>query len=137
MRKFSACRSSLDENGDRAELGDPLHEVGDLRTEQLLDALNRGARVLDHVVEQAGHDRDDVEAHVRENVRNFKRMDEVGLAGMAHLSLVLERREHVGAPEQLDVGVRDVRPDFFDEVLEPNHGNRCLTFMIPEYPKPA
>ena len=48
-------------------------------------------------------------------------MDEVGLAGMADLSLVLEGGEHVRPPEQLDVGLGVGGPDLFDEVLEPNH----------------
>ena len=68
LRKFSAWRSSLDENGMRADLGDPLDDVRDLRAEQLLDALDRRQRVLDHVVEQAGGDGDRVELHVGEKV---------------------------------------------------------------------
>src|SRR5688572_17684107 len=47
---------------------------------------------------------------------------------MAHLSPVLKGREDVGPPEQLNVGVRAVRPHFFEQVLETNHKNRCLTF---------
>ena len=46
---------------------------------------------------------------------------------MAHLSLVLEGREHVGPPQQLDVGVGVVGADLLDEVLEPNHGSWCLS----------
>jgi hypothetical protein len=48
---------------------------------------------------------------------------QIGLAGMAHLSLVLQRREHVGPAKELDVGLRAVSPDLLEEVLEPNHGN--------------
>jgi hypothetical protein len=40
---------------------------------------------------------------------------------MADLALVLEGGEDVGPPEQLRVGVRGVFPDFFDQILEPNH----------------
>ena len=42
LRKFSAWRSSLDENGIAAELGDPFDHVRDLVAEQLLDLLDRG-----------------------------------------------------------------------------------------------
>ena len=56
LRKFSACRSSLDENGIALILVTPFDDVGDLGAEQLLDALDRGQRVLDDVVEQAGGD---------------------------------------------------------------------------------
>ena len=46
---------------------------------------------------------------------------------MADLPLVLEGREHVRPPEQLDVGLGVVAPDLVDEVLEPDHDWRCLT----------
>ena len=53
LRKFSACRSSLDENGDRTEFGHAFDDVRDVGAEQLLDPLDRGLGVLDDVVEQA------------------------------------------------------------------------------------
>ena len=121
LRKFSACRSSLDENGDRAELGDPFDDVRHVGAEELADPLDRRLRVLDDVVEQAGGDGHDVELHVGEQVRDLERVDQVRLPGMADLSLVLERRENVGPPQQLDVGVGIGGPDLFDEVLEPDH----------------
>ena len=40
---------------------------------------------------------------------------------------VLERGEDVCAAKQLEVSVWAVRPDFLDDVLEANHGPRCLT----------
>jgi hypothetical protein len=40
---------------------------------------------------------------------------------MAHLSLVLEGREDIGPPQQVNVSLRVDAPDFFDEVLEPDH----------------
>src|SRR6185295_1252980 len=45
-------------------------------------------------------------------------MDEIRFARMTNLSLVLERREYVGAPEQFDVGIGSVGANFFEEVLE-------------------
>ena len=78
-----------------------------------LDALDGRQRVLDDVVEQAGGDGDGVELHVGEEIGDRERVDEVGLPGMADLSPVLEGREDVGPPEQLDVGVRSCRPGPF------------------------
>ena len=78
-------------------------------------------------MEQAGGDGHDVELHVREQVGDLERMDQIGLPRMADLSLVLEGREDVRPPEQLDIGLGVVAPDLFDEVLEPDHGWRCLT----------
>jgi hypothetical protein len=39
---------------------------------------------------------------------------------------VLEGGKDVGTPEQFDVSVRAVSPDFFEEILEANHENWCL-----------
>ena len=112
---------------DRAQLGHPFDDVGDVGAEELLDALDRGLRVLDDVVEEPGGDRHDVELHVGEEVGHLERVDQVRLPGMADLSLVLEGREDVRPPQQLDVGLGVGRPDLFDEVLEPDHDLRCLT----------
>jgi hypothetical protein len=53
-------------------------------------------------------------------------MDEIWFPGVADLSPMLERRENVGFPQQFDVGVRAVGPDFLQQILEANHGKRCL-----------
>ena len=110
----------------------PFDDVRDLGAEQLLDALDGRQRVLDDVVEQAGGDGDRVELHVGEEVGDRERVDQVGLAGVADLAPVLEGREDVGPAQQLDVGVGAVGPDFFEEILEANHGIRCLT-VISDY----
>ena len=87
----------------------------------------RRQRVFDDVVEQPGRDGDGVELEVDQELGDGQGVDEVGLARTAHLAPVLEGREDVGPPEQLDVGVRAVGPDFFEEILEANHRIRCLT----------
>ena len=112
---------------DRAELGDPFDDVGDVGAEQLPDPLDRRLGVLDDVVQQPGGDGDHVELHVGEQVGDLERMHEVGLARVAHLTLVLEGREDVRAPQQFGVGLRIAGPYLFDEVLEPDHECRCLT----------
>ena len=111
---------------DRAELGHAFDDVGDVGAEQLPDALDRRLGVLDDVVQQAGGDGDDVEPHVGEQVGDLERMDQVGLAGVPHLSFVLEGRKDVGAPQQFGIGVRIAGAYLFDEVLEPDHECRCL-----------
>ena len=122
LRKFSACRSSLDENGIAPSLVTPSTTCATSRAEQLPDPLDRRLRVLDDVVEQARGDRHHVELHVREEVGHLQRMNQIGLPGMADLPLVLEGREDVRPPEQLDIGLGVVAPDLLDEVLEPDHG---------------
>ena len=110
LRKFSAWRSSLRRELDRTELGHPFDHVGDVGAEQLPDPLDRRLGVLDDVVQQPGGDGDHVELHVGEQVGDLERMHEVGLARVAHLSLVLEGRKDVRAPQQFDVGLRIAEP---------------------------
>ena len=112
---------------NRSELGHPLDHVRDVGAEQLADPLDRGLGVLDDVVQQARGDRHHVELHVGQQVGDLERMHQVRLSRMAHLALVLEGGKDVRPPQQFGVGVRIAGPDFFDEVLEPDHGNRCLT----------
>ena len=106
---------------DGPDLRDPLDDVGDLGAEQLLDAADGRQGVLDHVVEEAGGDGNHVQPHVGQQASHFEGVDQVGLAGMADLALVLQGRKDVGPPQQLDVGVRGIGPDLVDEILEPNH----------------
>jgi hypothetical protein len=112
--------------GDRADFRDTFDHVRHLGTEELLDSLDGGQRVLDNIVQQPGRDGDRVHFDVGQEVSDGERVDQVGLARMADLSPVLERREHVSAPEQFHVGVGAVGPDFFEQILEADHGNRCL-----------
>ena len=109
-----------------ADLGNTFHDMGDFGTEELADAVDRGQRVFDDVVEEPGGNRDGVELHVSEEVGDRERVDQIRLARMAHLSPVLERRKHVGPAQELDVRIGAVRPDLFDQVLEANHRKRCL-----------
>jgi hypothetical protein len=126
LRKFSACRSSLEENGMAPIFCDPLDDVRDLAPEELLDALRGRQGVLDDVMKKAGGDRRHVQFHVRQKVGDLERMDQVRLAGVADLALMLERREYVGAAEQLEIGLGAVTPHFFEQGFESNHANRCL-----------
>ena len=126
LRKFSACRSSLDENGMALIFVTPSTTWATSGPKSSWMRSMRGQRVLDDVVQEPGGDRHDVELHVGQEVGDRERVDQVGLAGMADLSPVLEGGEDVRPPEQLDVGVGAVGPDFFEEILEANHENRCL-----------
>ena len=112
---------------DGPQLGDPFDDVGDVGAEELLDAPDRGLRVLDDVVQEPGRNRHDVELHVRELVGHLERVDQIRLPGVTDLALVLEGRKDVRPPQQVNIGVRVDPPDFFDEILEPDHEVRCLT----------
>ena len=95
-----------------------------------LDPLDGRQGVFDDVMKQAGGDGDRVELHVGEKVRDCEWMDQIGLSRVADLAPVLERGKDIGPSEQLNVGVRAVGPDLFEQILEANHGKRCLTTKI-------
>src|SRR5215204_6189897 len=118
-----------------ADLRDALDDVSDFRAEQLGDALRRSQCVFNDVMQQPGSDGDHVELHVRQRISDLERVNQVGLAGMAHLTLVFERREDVRPPEELEVRFRAVTPDFLQERLESNHERWCLTIPTRVYPR--
>ncbi len=121
FRKFSACRSSLDENGMAPSLVTPSTTCAMSAPKSSL-MRSIGVCVSSTMSWRSPcRDRHDVEFHVGEEVGHFERVHQVGLAGMADLSLVLEGGEDVRPPEQFDVRVRVGGADLFDEVLEPNH----------------
>ena len=122
LRKFSACRSSLDWKGMALILVTPSTTCATSGPNSSSMTLDGGERVLDDVVEQAGGDRDDVELQVGQEIGHLERVHHVRLARMAHLSLVLEGGEDVGAAQQLEIGIRAVRPDLLEQILEANHG---------------
>ena len=114
---------------NRADLGHAFDDMRDFGPEELVDPLDVGERVFDDIVEEAGRDRDDVELEVGQEIGDLERMHHIGLARMAHLPLVLEGREDIGPPQQLEVRLRAVGSDFLEEGLEPNHWVRCLRLV--------
>jgi hypothetical protein len=95
-------------------------------TEELANPVDGGQRVFDHVMEQPGGNRHRVELHIRQKVCNRKRMNKIRLTGMADLPAVLEGGKNVRLPKQLDVCIWTVGADFFQQIFEANHENRCL-----------
>ena len=83
-----------------------------------LDLLLADPGVLEQVVEEPGGDRHLVEVHLREDAGDLERVDQVRLAGDAHLPAVRPRGVDVGAPQQILVAVRVVGRDQFEDVLE-------------------
>ncbi len=104
---------------DLRNLGHAVDQPGDFAAEQLLHLVERGAGVLDHVVQQAGDDRGQVELELRDDQRDVERMNDVGLA---RLALLLD---HASAPSirrrggsAATVGLRIVRLNPPDELFE-------------------
>ena len=77
------------------DLGDALHQLGDLRAEALAQIILADPGVLDRVVQQAGAHGVGIHLRVYQDATHAERVDDVGLAARAKLPVV--RR-----PGQLD-----------------------------------
>jgi hypothetical protein len=97
------------------ELGETVHDPGDLVAELALDVSETDFRVLDGVVEQGRREGRGVQAEIGEDPRHGDGMFDVGLARQAVLPLVRVLGEAVGALQQLRVGLRVVRPDLLQD----------------------
>jgi hypothetical protein len=106
---------------DLRQLGHPIDEPRHAGPKQPLDLFRGGNRVLDRVVEDAGGDRLGVELQFGEDARDFDRMAKIGVAGRAELRPVRLHRKHIGAVEQVLVGVGVVREDAIDEFVLAQH----------------
>ncbi len=125
LRFFSGREINL------ADLGDALDDVGNLFAEFLAD-FNGGDRgVFDRVVEQAGGDGNGIHFHVGENVADFERMHQVGLARGPGLSRVVLLGEFVGSLDQVEVVVGTVLAQLPHQLAEAGHrehvGRNLLT----------
>ena len=103
------------------ELGEALDQVADVLAEQLVDLGAGRLGVLDGVVQQRGDDRRIVELEVGEDRGDLERMGEIRVAGGAQLLAMRLHGVHVGAVEQLLVGVRVVLADALDQLVLAHH----------------
>ena len=108
--------------GVARDLRDAVHQLGHVVAKKLLQRLLRRQSVFEHVVKQTDGDRGLVEPHLREDVGDVEGMDEVRLAGAAHLAAMLACREDEGLVEQLLIEVGLVAFDFVEDVFEADHG---------------
>ncbi len=103
--------------GELADLGDAVDELGDLRPEFPRQVVLGGPGILEDVVQEPRRDRGHVHLEVHEEPGDLQRMGEVGLAGGALLSLVAHLGEAVGTVHQLQVGARLVLRNLVNQRL--------------------
>ena len=96
---------ALGEDFQLGELGDAVHQIGDLLAEILLDVLIGDQRVLDRVVQQRGDDGGHVELELGQDGGHFQRMGEIGIARGAELLAMRGHGIDIGLVEQRLVGV--------------------------------
>jgi hypothetical protein len=93
-------------------------------TEELLQLLRRGQRVLEHVVQQADGDAGRVHPHLGQDRGDLERVHQVRLARGARLALVLHCGEDVRLAQQLQVRARVVALDGLVDVFEADRRER-------------
>ncbi len=106
---------------DMRDFGEAFDEVGNLFAKVVPNRVRIGQRVFDDIMQKTSRNRNCVEAHVSQNVCYFQRMDQIGFARRALLAAMLARRKQIGASQQVQVGLRMVAADFFDNFFDANH----------------
>ena len=81
-------------------------------------------------MQQPRRDGNVIELHIRDEAGHLQWVGDVLLAGAAALPRMLDRREFIGAVEQIGVGFRIVRPGLHRQIIEANHDKRCLNNEI-------
>ena len=74
------------------QLGDPLHQLRHRLAEFFGNLLMGGVGIFDAVVEQGGNDRVHIQPQIGHNVGHCQGMDDIGLAALAQLPVVLRVR---------------------------------------------
>ena len=121
----------LGDEVELAELGQAVDQPADLLAERLVDLLAGDGRVLDRVVQHRRRDGGVVDLELRQDGRDLERMGEIRIAGGALLAAVRLHREHVGAIEQILVGVRIVAADPLHQFVLPHHRRKSTQVPRP------
>ena len=110
-----------------AEFRHAVDEHRDLVAEHLLHLLVRVDRVLDDIVQERRADGRIVEVQLREDLGDVQRVDDVGLPRHARLPFMGLPREFIGAPDEVEVGLRRIR---FHGVENHLDSHRFFLFVI-------
>ena len=121
LRRFSACFASLETKSSLLELGQAVDQPADLLTERLVDVLAGDGRVFNRVVQHRRHDRGVVDLKLGQDGRHFERMGEIGIARGPLLAAMRLHRKHIGAIEEILIGVRIVAADPLHQFVLPHH----------------
>ena len=103
LRTFSAWRSSRLANWILSILVTPSTMWATWSPNSGFDFLVGGGRVFDRIVQQAGGDGRRVHLHLGQHLGHFERVDDVGLAGGAHLALMVLNAELPGLADEGNV----------------------------------
>ena len=111
----------LGDEVEPAELGQAVDQPPDLLAERLVDLFAGDRRVFDRVVQHRRRDGGVIDLELGQNGRHLERMGEIRIAGGALLAAVRLHREHIGAVQQILVGVRIVAANPLHQFVLPHH----------------
>ena len=103
---------------DFVDFGDALDDVSHLVAEAGFNLFAGGGRVFYRIVQQARGDGCRVHLHLRQHLGDFKGMNDVRLAGGAHLSLMMLRAEFPCLADQAYIFSGAVDLDVAEKRLE-------------------
>ena len=115
---IAAVRRQACHLGDADQLGDAIHQAGDLRPELLGQIRHFRRRVLDYVVQQRCGHRAGVQTQVSQDTRDGQGVLDVGFAGLASLTLVGSRGHVVGVPHQRNILWRITSRQFVFQTIQ-------------------
>ena len=95
--------------GERRQVGEPVHQVRDFGAEIVTDLIERHVGVFDHVVQQGGGDRGGVHLEVGQQRGDRDAVRQKVVARDALLAVVRLRADAVGARQQVQVQALPVR----------------------------
>ena len=113
------------------QLGNALHQRGHRRAELFGDLVVGGVGVLDAVVEQGRDDAVHIQPQVGHNVGHGQRVDDIGLAALAQLAVVLGVGIGKGGKQPLSIQIRSICADFiFQRLIAFQNGVHRITSTI-------
>ena len=121
LRRFSAWRSLSVWASMRMSLVTPSTSLPTLVPNSRSISLLGGNRILDGVVQDAGGDGLVVELQVGQDAGDFDGVGEIGITRGAQLRAMRLHREHIGAVQQILVGIGIIGFDAFDEFILAEH----------------
>jgi len=107
--------------GHLADLGHPVDQVEDLRTEHGADFFGRGQGVFQGVVQQPGDDGRHVELQAGEDFSDFEGVIQIRFTGEAGLPLMHLGTEHIRLAQCIEFGRRVIGADPIEDIVEANH----------------
>ena len=107
--------------GDRGQLGDPVHQHGDLFSEVFAKILERGPGVLHDVMQEGGGQGGGIQTIGGQDVSHLDRMEDVGLSRSPELPFVPSLGHLEGPVHGLPLGRVQVKRGLADQALKVRH----------------